>query len=119
MGSVFRDDKEHVIMACSKIEQHSGDPLEIELLALFRGVQVCVPVSIQRLRIKSDSLLAVQAVDEGEESCFRYSNLIREIQTLKNCFMDCTFLYVSSLGNTGVAHKLARYAWQVEDIRFL
>lgn len=42
-------------MTCSKIEDHTNDPLEIELIAIFRGLQVCLPLGIHYLRVESDA----------------------------------------------------------------
>lgn len=53
--SVLRDDGGQVIMACSKLEEQTDDHLEIKLLAMFRGLQACVPLRIQTLRVESDS----------------------------------------------------------------
>lgn len=54
-------------MACSKIEDNIDNPLEIELLALSRGLQVCLPLGIQTLRVETDSLCSrCKLVNEGE-----------------------------------------------------
>lgn len=67
------------------------------------------------MTVESDSLLAIQAIHDWENSCAKHSNNIREILSLRHNFMSCTFNYVSKLGNV-VAHKLARYTRQVENI---
>lgn len=98
VGSVLQDAEGRVIMAATKSETHTSDPLEIEFSALFRGVQLCVPLGIQKLKIESDSLLAIEAIDKGESSCAQHSNLIQEIKKLQQSFMQCSFQYVSRLG---------------------
>lgn len=62
-------------MPTTKREEHRSNPLEIELLAIFCG-QLCVPLGIHTLVVESDSLLAIRAVTEGENSCMQYSNIL-------------------------------------------
>lgn len=69
-------------MACSKIEDYTDDPLEIELLAIFCRLQICLPLGIYCLRVESDSLLAIEAVIKEEDSCMEYSNIIWAINIL-------------------------------------
>lgn len=87
-----------VVMLATKVEEHTGDPLEIELLALFWVLQLCF-LRIQRFVVESDSILAIQAMEQGESSCAQYSNLIQELKHLQHCFMNCTFQYLSWVGN--------------------
>lgn len=35
-------------MAATKLEQHSSDPLEVEFMAIFRGLQLCVPLGFPK-----------------------------------------------------------------------
>lgn len=82
VGSVLRDAECRVIMAATKSEKQTGDPLEIELLAIFRGFQLCVPLGIENLKVESDSLFSIQAIDKGQSSCAQHSNLIKKMQTM-------------------------------------
>lgn len=82
------------MMASTKLEEHRSNSLEIELLAIFRGLILCVPLGIHSLVIESDSLLAIQAISDRENSCIQYGHLIQEIQNLKHRLMHCSFQYV-------------------------
>lgn len=107
---VLRNENGGVRMAVTKREEHAEDPMEIEILAVFRGLQLCSPLEIQSITVKSDSLLAVQAISDGEASCAQHSNLIRDIiSLLKERFMSCNFIYASRHGNF-VAHELAMFS---------
>lgn len=55
-------------MAATKLEELIEEPLAVELLAIFWGLQLCVPLGILDLILESDYLLAIQVVREGEES---------------------------------------------------
>lgn len=70
-------------MAVIEREEHTTEPMEVELLTIFRGLQQCFRLGIQSIIIESDTLLAVQAINDGEDSCAQHSNLIREISLLK------------------------------------
>lgn len=68
VGRVLQDAQGRVAMAATKLEEFLDDPLAVELLAIFRGLQFCVPLSILDLVVESDSLLTIQALQEEEES---------------------------------------------------
>lgn len=42
-------------MAATKLEQWSSDPLEVEFMAIFWGLQLCVPLGISKISVESDS----------------------------------------------------------------
>lgn len=44
-----------------------GDPLEIELLAILGGLQLCITLGLPKLEVERDSLQAVKALQVGEE----------------------------------------------------
>lgn len=115
VGCILHYEKGQALMASMKVEEQRSDPLEIELLAIFRELQLRVSFDIHSLVIESDSLLAIQVINDGENSCIQYGHLIREIQSLKHQMLHCSFQYVSRLCNF-VAHQLTRHAWQVEHM---
>lgn len=63
-------------MAATKAEKYTGDLIEIELLAIFQGLQLCLPMVISNLTVESDSLLAIQALKAGASSLIWHSNII-------------------------------------------
>lgn len=52
VGIILRDDHGEVIMAASKKEYEVNDLTEIELLAMFRGLQLCVHLGIHELVLR-------------------------------------------------------------------
>lgn len=68
----------------TKPEAMASNPLEVELLAMFRGIQPCAPLGIYSLTMESDSMLAIKALAEGEDPLAHRSNLLREIIGLQN-----------------------------------
>lgn len=103
-----------VLMAATTPEPHYNDPLEVELLAIFRGLQLCILMGLQTLIVESDSQLAIQAIREGETALVQHATLIREIRALSTSFLDCNFQYVNCMGNQG-AHTFARHAWRIHE----
>ncbi|XP_041021186.1 uncharacterized protein LOC121262645 [Juglans microcarpa x Juglans regia] len=59
IGAVLRDCKGEVLMAISKKEQEVSDPTGVEMLAIFRGLQLSVHLGIHHLIIESDALTLV------------------------------------------------------------
>lgn len=92
---------------------HLADPMEVELLAIFRGLQFCIPLGIPKITVETDCLLAIHALEECAKSVAAHRHLLLEILRLKNNFVVRKFSYVSRLGNQ-VAYSLTRYAWEVE-----
>lgn len=67
VGVILRNDSYEVIMAASKKENGVNVPMEVELLAILIGLQICISMSIYELIIESDSLLIVnEFLDAGE-----------------------------------------------------
>lgn len=45
---VLRNSNGEVLMAATKLEQQSSDPLEVEFMAIFHGLQLCVPLGFPK-----------------------------------------------------------------------
>lgn len=54
-----------VVMVASKVEPEVEDPEAIELLAVFRGLQLCSTMGISNLLVESDCLLLVQSLQQN------------------------------------------------------
>lgn len=65
---------------------------------------------ISSLLVESNSLMVVQALQERGTALAQHRTIIKEIPRLSKRFQNCSFHYVSHVGNVG-AHKLACYAW--------
>ncbi|CAI9753954.1 unnamed protein product [Fraxinus pennsylvanica] len=80
-GMVLRDATGKMILSASKPKKGSMDPMEVELLAMLRGLQIFLPLFIQNLQVVSDSLLVAQEVTKvQDESLPIWRNLIRVIR---------------------------------------
>lgn len=56
VGIILRNDQGEVIMTASKREIEVNDHIEIEFLAILRGLQLSVHLGIKYLIVESDSL---------------------------------------------------------------
>lgn len=97
-----------MLIATTQPEMLFDDPLEVELRAILQGLYLCFPMGVKKIAVETDCLIAVQALDAGPESYVCYRHLLHEILSLKVCFEDCIFIYVSRVGNR-VAYLLARH----------
>ncbi|CAI9760756.1 unnamed protein product [Fraxinus pennsylvanica] len=114
---VLRDQAGKVLMTASKRDWEVADPEMIEFLAVLRGLQLIMPMGISHLVIESDCLLVVSQLNDVESiTTSPWGSIIADIRRLLFSFMDVTICHVSRLGN-GVAHELARHAWEVESIQ--
>ncbi|XP_042964737.1 uncharacterized protein LOC122298961 [Carya illinoinensis] len=62
IGAILGDSIGQVLMAVSKIEVDVEEPETVELLAVFRGMKLCVSMGISALVVESDCLLLVQSL---------------------------------------------------------
>lgn len=84
------------MVATAHPEAHKTDPMEVELVAIFRGMQFSIPLGIPNLIVESDDcLLAVKALEDGVESIAAHQHMLLEILKLKSYFVVCDFNYVS------------------------
>lgn len=114
-GAILQEHKGEVIKGASKIKSIVNDSSHIELLAIFRGLQLCVHQYIKDIILESDSLLMVNEIKAGGESMAPQENLITKIRELMKMFNSCTIQHIGREGNE-VAHKLAKFSWQVDDL---
>ncbi|KAG6620210.1 hypothetical protein I3842_Q075500 [Carya illinoinensis] len=115
VGAVLRDKEGKIIFVASKSEPTIADPLEIELLAILRGLQLCVSLGIIALKVEYDSLLAVQELEKEGNSTTLWGGLIKEIMTMLQRYPNWSIHHKGREAN-GVAHALARFAWTLDDI---
>lgn len=95
VGCALRDDHSQVAMATTLPDVHFEYPIEIELLAMFKSLQLCVKMHIWKLMVETDCLVTVQAMEEGPKAHVSYNHLIQEILSLANSFELYKFNYVS------------------------
>lgn len=73
---MLHDGQSLVVMATTQAELHHEDPLEMEFLAILRGLQHCVPINLSYLMVETDCLVTVQAIEEGPKSHAKYRHII-------------------------------------------
>lgn len=112
---ILRDELGETMMAVSKVEQDVSNPDDIELLAIFGGLQFFAVKGIHNLIIESDNLLLIKELHGTGPSYSMLGSLIAKTRNLQGLFNDCIFQHDHRESN-GVAQKLARYAWSVDNI---
>ncbi|XP_035551132.1 uncharacterized protein LOC118349700 [Juglans regia] len=116
VGALLRDEKGDVLLTACKKEMTVNNLLEIELLAILRGLQLCLHKGIPKLEIETDSLIMANTIPSKEAySRSMIGNMIKGIQDLMKLFHQCSIQHVGSISNAG-AQKLAKYAWHIDDI---
>ncbi|KAF5450240.1 hypothetical protein F2P56_030607 [Juglans regia] len=83
-GVILRDYQGKVLLSASGRESVVQDPIEIELLAILRGLQLCIPMGIPELIVEFDYLLSIQAIQSMEDPMSMQGNLIYAIKDLMN-----------------------------------
>ncbi|XP_042954609.1 uncharacterized protein LOC122291024 [Carya illinoinensis] len=115
VGVILRDEKGKVILAACHKEPEFSDPMEVELLAILRGLQICVPLGINDLIVETDSMLSVRALTTEGESMSPHGNLIYSILGLSKQLPKVIFQHVGREHNAA-ADGLAKMARFVEDL---
>lgn len=106
IGAILRDENGKVVMATSKAEVEVFAPEDIELLAVFRALQLCISVGIKKLVIESDCLLMIRDLQVSTESSTSLRVFLQETKKLLVAFDDYHIQCMSRLGNELAAHSL-------------
>ncbi|XP_042988698.1 uncharacterized protein LOC122316231 [Carya illinoinensis] len=114
-GAIVRDSKGEVIMSATKKEVSIMIVVEVEALAILRGLQFCIHLGIHNLIIESDSLLVVREFNMQGSSKATFGNVIREAKELMTRFGICEVQHVSRSYNKA-AHSLAKFGLSVQNI---
>lgn len=72
-------------------------------------------MGIQKLIVEFDCLMVVQVLQEKIELATMLDSLVNEIRKLQMLYDDYQVQHVYREGNQA-AHKLARYAWNVNSL---
>lgn len=82
IGALLRDEKGEVLFVSSK-ELPVNDQIEIELVAILRGLQLCLHRSIPKLEVQTDSLLLVTGIQDLALFSNSYlGNVLRDVKEL-------------------------------------
>lgn len=97
-GGILRD---HVGSYIFGFFGHSGHTkiLHAELLGLLHGLQACWEEGFRRVIVYSDSLLAVQLVNDGVQAHHHYANEVHPIQDLLANDWYCSIRHTLREGN--------------------
>ncbi|XP_042950166.1 uncharacterized protein LOC122282279 [Carya illinoinensis] len=114
VGLILRDWEGKVIMAVSKRASAVVEPLEVELVAILRGLQFCIPLGLQALTIETDSLILAKELAKPEFANAMFGNIVTDIKQMQSRISVCSILHVNREANES-AHRLARFARSVVD----
>lgn len=81
IGATLRNIQLEVLMAVSKKENMVQEHLDIELVALLRGLQLCLHMSLRDFIVEIDSVLMVKVINVEGASKSLLGNIIRDIQS--------------------------------------
>lgn len=79
--------------------------MEIELLVILRGLQLCFPLGLHDLMVESNSVAV-------GESMSLLGNLIKDVKDLMQKNPRCTIQHTGRVANEA-AHRMVRHAWSL------
>lgn len=94
IGAVIRDSSGAVIMSVAKRELATMKILEVEGIAILRGLQFSMHLGIHHLIIESDSLLVINELQKTEDSNAIFGNIIKEVKRLMEQFHSCVCQHI-------------------------
>ena len=100
--------------ALSKREQMVQTAVEIELIALDRGLQFAHDIGIAELVVESDSTEVVQVIHSDDGHLTRYGHLVEEIKERLRRFQQVSISHTRREGNM-VAHLTAAHALNIDS----
>lgn len=77
-------------MLASRKEDEVNDLMEIELLAILRGLKLCVPLGLHVLVVESDSLLIVNELLDAGQNLSLLGNLFYDVKELLKMIPRCS-----------------------------
>ncbi|XP_040987646.1 uncharacterized protein LOC121235362 [Juglans microcarpa x Juglans regia] len=95
IGLILRDSYGKMVMTTTISEIEVNEPATIELLAVLRGLQLCIPLGIPKLIIESDYLLMVQELQAAYDTFSANGNLVMEVKSLMNYFQEVSIEHVN------------------------
>lgn len=90
--AILRDSRGEVIMAASMREKIMFQPETTECVAIFRGIQQCIPLGIPNLVLESDYQTIVQQIQGLAEPFLPLGNIIEDIKKMLSTFQSGTGL---------------------------
>lgn len=87
----------------------------IKCLAIFRGLQLCILLGINKLIIESGCQIIVQELQQGGASMSFLGNIIQDIRSLMPHFQFCEMQFRYRYCNT-MSHSLAHFACNIAHI---
>ncbi|KAF5459731.1 hypothetical protein F2P56_019653 [Juglans regia] len=115
MGAILRNSSGSVLMAASFSEGDVAEPVHIEVISLFCGLQLYASMGIDQIQVESDCLLAIEAVQQDNMANSLLGCFYSELKKLSSCFRECVFQHVYREANMAT-HCLAHYARKVDRI---
>lgn len=112
---MLRNESCEIIMAESKKENGVNDSMEVELLAILKGLQICILIGIYELIIESDSLFIVNELLEIGESRSLRGNIVYDARIMMKMLPRCSIQYKRQLANK-VAHTLTKSTLYLDDL---
>ncbi|XP_042962413.1 uncharacterized protein LOC122296675 [Carya illinoinensis] len=113
--AILRDRTRRTLLAASILESDVEEVEHIELLVIFRGLQLCAGMRIHHIQVESDCLMVIEALNQESMSNSLYGEIYHEIKQLSSLFGECLFTHVYREANM-TAHLLAQCGRQVESI---
>ncbi|XP_035541668.1 uncharacterized protein LOC118344672 [Juglans regia] len=99
VGVILRDSEGTVLLAASMKESEVGDPAKIDMVAMLRGLRLCIPMGIEKLILESDSLLMVNQMNGDTKPWSLFRNIIKETRQCSTRFRSCIVQHVGRLGS--------------------
>uniref|UniRef100_A0A803Q185 RNase H type-1 domain-containing protein n=1 Tax=Cannabis sativa TaxID=3483 RepID=A0A803Q185_CANSA len=82
LGCVIRGEQGDVLFASSTAIQREYSPLQLELMAILKGIQVGLQRHIRHFSIELDCLEAIQLIHKKEDGCRDVDCLLEQIRLL-------------------------------------
>uniref|UniRef100_A0A803PLS0 Reverse transcriptase zinc-binding domain-containing protein n=1 Tax=Cannabis sativa TaxID=3483 RepID=A0A803PLS0_CANSA len=114
LGYVMRDSAGAILSATATVLQQELPPLQLELMAIKRGIQAGIQRRLQRFSVETDCLQAVQLIQNKENGCRGVDGLLDQIRALIShySFVGISFVFREAYR---VAHALANYTLVHKD----
>ena len=106
LGIVVRDSRGEVLWCAMEKVTMVYSPLQAELMAILFGIHEMTGSPFQDIEVESDSLLAINEVENTNQSLCAWEGISMDIRRCAQDFRNCKFSFICRDSNV-LAHRIA------------
>ncbi|XP_041026926.1 uncharacterized protein LOC121267121 [Juglans microcarpa x Juglans regia] len=114
LGIIIRNCEREFVAAYSEPQKMKAKAVVAEAIALRRTIEICIEMCFNRVVFEGDALIIINDVKDNVECWTWYGQVVEDVKRSLEEMLHWELQFVCREGNM-IAHKLARYALNLEN----